>query len=87
MEMNRMTGTTETTKTVTWKTLIMETAKTKFGTKEFKRIDLVNALKDEAQKHYPENKNVGTTVGNNLSKLQKAGLVINVRKGFWKLAA
>jgi len=83
MENNLMT---ETQNTVTWKTLILETAKAEFGTKEFKRIELVKALTDKAQKHYPENKNVGTTVGNNLSKLQKAGLVINVRKGFWKLA-
>ena len=74
-----------TTNTVTWKTLIVTTIKDNFGNKEFKRIDLVNALKDEVAKHYPENKNVGTTVGNNLSKLQKAGVVKNVRKGFWVL--
>ena len=74
-----------TTTNVTWKSLIVKTIKDNFGTKEFKRIELVNALKDEVAKYYPDNKNIGTTVGNNLSKLQKAGVVKNVRKGFWVL--
>ena len=74
-----------TQNTVTWKSLILETVKSEFGTKEFKRIELVKALADKAQKHYPDNKNIGTTVGNTLSKMKKSGLMENTRKGFWKL--
>ena len=73
------------TNTTTWKSLILETINENFGNKEFKRIELVNALKDKAQKHYPDNKNIGTTIGNALSKMKKAGLMENTRKGFWKL--
>ena len=71
------------TNTVTWKSLIIETINENFGTKEFKRIELVKAITPKATQHYPDNKNIGTTIGNTLSKLQKAGIVKNVRKGFW----
>ena len=75
-----------TQNTVTWKSLILETVKSEFGTKEFKRIELVKAITPKAEKAYPDNKNIGTTVGNALSKMKKSGLMENTRKGFWKLA-
>ena len=77
--------TTTTTKTTTWITLIWEVIQSLSG-ETFTKKELLEKGLETFQTHYPNNKNIPTSVGTNLTKLVKEGKLERVAKGVYKIS-
>ena len=69
---------------VTWINLIKWVVETNF-TDTFTKKELLEKGLETFQTHYPNNNNIPTSVGTNLTKLVKEGYLVRVGKGVYKI--
>ena len=74
-----------TTKTTTWMTLVWTIITTAFPTGQFTKKELMEKGSEAFVTNYPNNKNYGSSVSTQLTKLVKEGKLERVAKGVYKI--